>query len=281
MNYHETSQIALLIPVYNAQEELERSIQSLPSDDEAVHIVVVDDGSVPRIEPPTPPDPHTLTLLRLDTNQGIEAALNYGLKWILEREFPYVARLDAGDVSLSGRFRKQKRFLEEHPECRLVGGQALIADPAGEVVARCHYPIDPGRIKRVMHYRNCFAHPAVMLRSEVFTTTGLYREDYPAAEDYELFWRVVRGSCAANLDTYVVQYVADPDGISLTRRRKQLLSGLRLMLHHFDFFAYESYIGIIKNLLLLLLPSSVNWAIKRNFCAKAGVSDLKVSEQDH
>lgn len=266
-----TPSVALLIPAYNAQEDVERSIATLSPDDYPVTVVLVDDGSTTPLHPPDPPVPHDLVMLRLERNQGIEAAMNYGLDWILQEGFAYIARLDAGDSVIGPRFRRQVEFLERNPHCMMVGGQARIADPSGQVVAICHYPTRYEEISRVMHYRNCFAHPAVMIRSSVFDEVGRYRYDYPAAEDYDLFYRIAERHCVANLEEFVVQYVADPEGISLTKRRRQLLSGLKIMLEHFDALRYESYLGLAKNLFLLAMPPSINWLIKKNLCSKVGV----------
>ncbi len=266
--------IALLIPVFNAQRELERSLANLPGEDEPVHVVVVDDGSDPPIVVSPPPSPHTVSLIRLARNQGIVGALNAGLERILREGFTYVARLDAGDISLPNRFRAQKEFLLKNPDYKLIGGQAIMISPDEKELGACYYPRTYPEIRRTMHYRNCFAHPAVMIKAEVFKETGLYVDAYPAAEDYELFWRVVRRHKAANLEQFVVKYVADPQGISRKRRRQQLVSGLRLMVKNFEPWVWESYAGFAKNLVLALLPSRLNWVLKRGLCGKLAAPKL-------
>lgn len=245
--------IALLVPVYKNQLGLERSLSTLPTE-VPLDVVVVDDGSEPPISQPKVPEPHRIFLLRLQQNQGIEHALNYGLKWILEGKYEYVARLDAGDIALPGRFTKQLRFLESHPDYVLTGGQVRFVDISGREVFRERFPTEYKDIRRIMHARNCFIHPAVMWRTAVLREIGLYSDQYKAAEDFELFFRMARRYKVANLDEYVVQCEVNPTGISLSKRRRQVLSRLRVMLRYFDPWKKESWLGVLKNTLLLYIP---------------------------
>ncbi len=251
--------IALLIPVYNDQEGLERTLSSLPVE-VPLDVMVVDDGSSPSIRLPGLPSPHRGFLLRLDKNRGIEHALNHGLTWILERGYQYVARLDAGDIALPSRFAKQLTFLEEHPEYALVGGQVRFVDREGREIFRERFPMHHDDIRRIMHARSCFIHPAVMMRAEVLREVGLYSDRFKAAEDYELFFRITRRFKVANLEEYVALCEVNPRGISLSKRRRQVLSRLKVMLLYFDPFLKESWLGLVKNTVLLFLP--VPWIQK-------------------
>jgi len=256
--------VAVLIPVYNDQECLDLTLHSLPLET-PLDIVVVDDGSDTPIRLPDVPHPHKVFLLRLEKNQGIEHALNHGLRWILNRGYAYVARLDAGDVALPGRFVKQLSFLEAHSDYALVGSQVLFVDESGREVFRERFPTDYQQIRRNMHARNCFVHPAVMLRTRVLREVGLYSDRFSAAEDYELFFRITLRNKVANLPDYVLKCRINPKGISLSRRRRQILSRLKVMLEYFDPIIKESYFGIIKNLVLLFMPVSLVQQMKRYF----------------
>ncbi|MDW8357173.1 glycosyltransferase [Thermus sp.] len=261
--------VALLIPVYNDQEGLEETLAHLPGEI-PLDVVVVDDGSQPPITLPQLPPPHRAFLLRLDGNRGITGALNEGLRFVLARGYPYVARLEARDVALPGRFAKQLRFLEEHPEYALVGGQARFVDPTGRETHRERFPTEDGEIRRVMHARNPFLHPAVTLRTEALRAVGLYSERYPAAEDYELFFRLVKGFKVANLDEPVVEVLVNPEGISGKKRRRQLLTRLRILLENFDPGLKESWLGLLKNGALFFTPTPLVGWLKRRLPGRRG-----------
>jgi hypothetical protein len=99
---------------------------------------------------------------------------------------------------------------------------------------------------------------------------GLYREGYPAGEDYEFFFRLMERYQAANLGEEVVVCQVNPKGISLRRRRAQLLSRLRVQLENFDPRLKESWLGVAKTLGLLLLPWTVVQGIKRRLPGRSG-----------
>ncbi len=254
--------IALLIPVYNDPEGLANSLRHLPPE-VPLDVVVVDDGSDPPLEPPAVPEPHHLFLLRLSENRGITEALNHGVAWVLERSYPYLARLDAGDLALPGRFLRQLAFLETRPHHALVGGQVEFVDESGRLLYRERFPEDYANLYRQMHLRNCFIHPAVMMRTSVLGELGAYHPGFPAAEDYELFFRIVRKYPAANLPETVVRVRVSPKGISARHRRRQLLTRFLVQLRYFDPRLWESYAGVLATLGLLVLPSELIRAWKR------------------
>lgn len=256
--------LAILIPVYNGQDGLDRACASLPLDID-YQVVIVDDGSRPPIVVPPALDPDRVTLLRLVENQGITRALNHGLEWILRNGDQYVARLDAGDVMLAGRLTQQIEFLDTHPDYALIGGQARFVDMQGRESFQDNFPTADAAIRRAMHGRSCFIHPAVMLRVTALRVVGPYSERHPSAEDFELFWRLMKTWKVANLDDPVVECVLDPRGISLSKRSQQVRSRIRVLLEHFDPWARQSYAGLAKNLVLLVMPYRwVRW-IKRRY----------------
>ncbi|MEP0824121.1 MAG: glycosyltransferase, partial [Nitrososphaera sp.] len=220
------NRIALLIPVYNNQKGLAISLSSIQ--DEIVDIIVVDDGSEVPIQISADLLHANINLIRLEKNQGITSALNEGLRYILDKGYKYLARLDAGDIVLPVRFLKQFTFLEKNPNYALVGGQVKFVDPNGQELWKERFPTKYEDIKRIMHSRNCFIHPAVMMRTDVLRELGGYSADYPAAEDYELFMRIVKRYSVANLDEVVLVYEVNPFSISIQKRRRQVLSRLKV-----------------------------------------------------
>lgn len=267
--------LAVLTAVYNDQEGLEVTLGSLPADCE-MDLFVVDDGSSPPIQLP-PSYTESLSsqkvgvfLVRLEKNGGAAKARNVGLARIWERGYEYVAILDAGDIALPGRFSKPVEFLDKNPEYALVGGQLRFLATDGHEVPE-PLPLDFDSIVRGMHARVCFSHSAVTFRADVLREIGGYREDFEAAHDYELFWRIIRrGYKVANLPDVLVEYRLNPRGITVRKRRRQIVNKLRVMLSNFDPRVPESYLGVIKQLSLLALPFPWVWRIKRMLPKRPG-----------
>lgn len=251
-------QTALLIPVYDNQDGTVKSLSAITSE-VMIDIVVVDDGSAPPINLPERINSHSIFVIRLEKNHGIEYALNAGLAWILERDYIYIARLDAGDIPLPGRFAKQIAFLETHLEYAMVGGQVWFLNEKRQKIFDEVSPTEDANIRRVMHARDCFSHPAIMIRAQVLREVGFYSDKYKDAEDYELFFRVMQRHKVANLPDRILEYEVRPGGISLKKRRRQILSRLKIMLHYFDPLVMESYLGLLKSTVLLITP--YNWVV--------------------
>jgi len=253
--------LAVLIPVYNAQHGLERSLGSLGSDGSEFDAFIVDDGSVPPLVVPEGM-PFPITLIRQPRNQGITAALNVGLERIIAREFSYVARLDAGDVSLPGRFRAQMAFLDTHPDHAAVGTYAEIVDEEGQFIHLFNPPKDHRAVLRKFRYENALCHPAVMIRVEALCAVGFYVKDYAGGEDYELWLRLARRWKLANLDRVFVR--KEKVSSSITGRRfRPALSRLRIRLAHFAPLSVHAYLGVLRSLFALSLNDDIVLRLRR------------------
>jgi glycosyltransferase involved in cell wall biosynthesis len=256
--------LAVLIPVFNDQTGLEKALESLAADGEQFAAYVVDDGSNPPAR--IPPDlPYEVHLVRQEPNQGITAALNRGLGMICEGGYQYVARLDAGDVSLPGRFAAQLDFLDRHPEHAAVGAATRHVDVAGRVLYDFHPPIEHGDVVRELRYKAALVHPSIMLRREAVQASGLYESRFPGAEDYDLFFRLTKRYKLANLEDIYLVKEASP--FSITSRRLRTLLGrfgrLRLLVWYFDPRTVHSYLGIAANALAILVPRRFIFTMRR------------------
>lgn len=254
--------VAVLIPVFNGHEALLRTLSSI-SEPFPVDLIIVDDGSDPPVELSSTFNGNSVTLLRLDRNQGITRALNYGLDYILERNYQFVARLDVGDFNVPGRFAKQLSYLTDHPELWLVGSNAVIVDSEGRILYLFRTPTDPETLSGRMHLNSCFLHSTVMFRSIGFRELGIYSDAYPAAEDYELFFRFVRARRAGIVPDVLVSCVVDPNGISIRKRRQQLKTRLRIQLKYFELRTFSSYVGVLKTIGLMVIPYTWILFLKR------------------
>jgi glycosyltransferase involved in cell wall biosynthesis len=256
-------EIAVLIPVFNDRGTLASTLRSLDDEDVPVVIVVVDDGSVPPIADASVHSRHEVVTLRLDSNFGIERALNTGLEYIRKRRIGYVARLDNGDRCAPRRLTRQHAFLMQHPAVHLVGSAVDWRDDAGRSRFRRVFPTAHEDIVRAMHHTTALIHPAIMFRTTVLDTVGAYSVDYPVAEDLEFFWRIARRHRVANLAETLVITRFDPDGLSIRRRRQQLVSTLRIQLTFFHPGRWTSYYGVAKTLGRFVVPYAWLVAFKR------------------
>jgi glycosyltransferase involved in cell wall biosynthesis len=255
--------IAVLIPVYNEGGRLRETLESLRAQSVAFTAVLVDDGSTPPLQVDASAYDFPVLLLRQPRNGGIEAALNAGLERIEAEGFELVARLDVGDRCTPARLATQQAFLDEHPDVHLVGSDVEWRHDDGSLAFALTLPSTHHEISRALHHTVCLIHPTVMFRASVLHAVGKYSYDYPAAEDFDFFWRIAQRFEVANVPEVLLVTRFDRNGLSVTRRRKQLRSKLRIQLENFRVAEPLSFVGVAKTLALMSVPYSGVVALKR------------------
>jgi glycosyltransferase involved in cell wall biosynthesis len=259
------NRIALLIPHYNDAEGLYASLASIDPGEQA-DVFVVDDGSQ-RIHIDEPQARAAfraqgcLSFIYLPQNLGIDGALNAGLAQIHQRGYTYVARLDCNNRHIGQRLRIQAEFLDAHPEVCLLGTAADYFR-GDKVCFTVRHPQSHEAIRRAMQKDSAFIHSSVMFRVSLVDEIGLYPVAFPAAEDFEYFWRMLERHRVANLPQVLIRNEYNDGGISMTRRRRQQTSRLRILLRHYDFSPHATFCLLFPLLSLTLLLGFVR-ALKR------------------
>lgn len=188
----------------------------------------------------------------LRENRGLGVALAEG---ILHCSYDLVARMDSDDICLPGRFEKQLRFMEEHPDVDISGGQiSEFIDSPENVVSRRIVPEIHRDIARYMRSRCAMNHGTVMFRKSAVLKAGNY-QDWFWNEDYYLWVRMLESGCRfANLPDLLVNMRTGRDQYSRRGGKRYYASekGIqRYMLEH----------GIISNT-QYLINISVRWCVQ-------------------
>lgn len=261
----ETAALAILIPVYQDPAGVTASLHSLRCATWPAPgvVILVDDGSEPPLRvDPGQWSPMPIHVERLPRNAGIEAALNAGLQVARNLGVSYVARLDAGDTIAKLRLCKQFAALEAQREVGVVGSDVDFVGEDDILLFRFMAPQSDTEIRRGMHVNCCLLHPAVMIRMSVIDTVGPYSTNYRAAEDYELFFRILGVSQALCIPESLTRKVVAKQSISITRRRIQLRSRLRVQIRYFDAGCLHSFLGVAMTLVLFAIPNRLLLALK-------------------
>ncbi len=251
------TKVAVLLPAFNPGDRLRATLLSLDRNAVPHDIFIIDDGSEIPIVDLLDPLPENSRIIRLSENLGITPALNAGLREILQYDYTYIARIDAGDIAHPARLRRQVEFLDSHADVGLVGTWARFIGEDGVELFRFCPPISHREIKNYQFLNAAFVHSSFLIPTEVFRTVGLYDESYADAQDYELAQRIGQRYCLANLPECLIDYVVVPSGLSVRRRRRQILHRLRTQFRYFDATRFLAYYGVLRSVALLLTP--VSW----------------------
>jgi glycosyltransferase involved in cell wall biosynthesis len=209
--------VSVLLPAYNAADTVEKAAQSvLTGNDVALELILIDDGS-------TDGTRETLESIARDSrvrvishpNMGLGASLNQG---IAVASAPFIARMDADDISAPGRFDWQVQFLSDNPDVVLVGGQIRRCVKGGPR-STSNLPLDHrGIVKALLHGHHAITHPAVMIRKSALDAIGGYW-DHRYGEEQDIFLRLSEVGRLANLDRPVLDYTYGEIGMNATGTR--------------------------------------------------------------
>jgi glycosyltransferase involved in cell wall biosynthesis len=259
----DASAVCVLIPVFNDQVGITRTLEALARDPFPYDIVIVDDGSRNAIECTERCGNHVVKLLRLKSNRGIEHALNAGLEHLLCSGYKYVARLDAGDLPEHHRIAQQMHFLDQHSDVGIVGTWARCVDDDGNYLFTLRFPTDHAAIIKKQRYAPALLHPTVMIRTAALIEVGLYSAQYKTAEDYDLFIRISKKFRIANIPEVLTQYIVSTNGTTVTKRRQTLIARFRIQRENFSWLDPHCYFGIAQTGLLMVLPFELLITVKR------------------
>ena len=151
-----------------------------------------------------------VTCVPLQQRGGLAAALREG---IASSSAPLIARLDADDVSLPGRFDRQKRYLDANPTAVVVGSGAYLIDETGREVGFNAPEFGPD-VRRRLVRRNQIMHPSVMFRRSTYEMTSGYNARLTRMQDYDLWLRMALHGPIAVLDERLIRYRVHPSQAS-------------------------------------------------------------------
>jgi len=167
-----------------------------------------------------------IELIELEHDLGQSGALNRGLALA---DTPYIARIDADDISHPLRLERQVEFLRENPRVALLGTWCDIIDPNGQVFKRYSPFFEYTTILKSMLFENQFAHSSVIYKREIAMACGSYDVDLKCSQDYTLWWRIISAHAAANVPEYLVQVRWHPGQVSLAFDSPLVVEALRMV----------------------------------------------------
>lgn len=251
--------------VYNGEEFLEDSILSVLNQSyKDFEFVIVDDCSTDGTSAILNDFQKTDSRIKVINNKqnlGLTRSLN---KAIGESSGEYLARLDAGDLSVEERLEKQVNFLNNNKEVGLVGSFMYIIDTKGQIIKEVKYPIDNEALKKVLIRYNPFVHSSIMFRREVGARVGFYDEAFMYAQDYSLYFRFFPYAQFANLPFFLVKYRHMPHSITSTKNKQQMYFANKARRYAIvqDFYSKFCYIFVFKQYLISLIPTKIKFFLK-------------------
>jgi glycosyltransferase involved in cell wall biosynthesis len=192
--------VSVVLPVRNGAEYLGACLDSLRRQTLTdFEVIVVENGSTdsaPAIIADFVDLDVRFRMVRIGA-VGLVAALNCGLT-LARGEF--VARMDGDDVAMPGRLAAQVAALEADESVGVIGSMHRYIDSSGSQVGSIRrLPTRPSAVEAELLLSNPLAHPTVMFAPRRLSEPIEYSDEFPDAEDLELWLRLRRHTKLANL----------------------------------------------------------------------------------
>jgi glycosyltransferase involved in cell wall biosynthesis len=180
-------QISVIIPSYNRLDTLKRAVHSVLDQDSAVdELIVVDDGST---DDSANYIRHNFPQIRLiqQTNQGVSAARNAGIK---QAKCDWIALLDSDDSWHHNKISTIKQHHAEQPDIALIHSDEIwIRNHVRVNAMHKHQKTGGNLFLRCLPL--CVISPsAVVLKRSLIESVGYFDESLPACEDYDLWLKI-------------------------------------------------------------------------------------------
>jgi glycosyltransferase involved in cell wall biosynthesis len=211
--------VTVLMAVYNGEKYIRPTILSILNQTfKDFEFVIVDDAStdstteiIKSFEDPR------IILHSNNDNLGQTKSLNIGLHLARGK---YIARTDAGDVSLPRRLEKQVAHLENNPEIAVLGTSAFRYTENGDIIDIVHMPLSRAAMLQRILFTTPVVHVSVVMRRETIHDLGGYDENYRILADYELWSRLLlRKYCLMNLRDILAGYMVSAESFGSKHAR--------------------------------------------------------------
>lgn len=246
--------ISVVMAVYNAEKYLVEAIQSiLTQTHKDFEFIIINDGSTDKslkiIEKYKNDDERIILINR--ENKGLIASLNEGIE---KAKGKYIARMDADDISMPERFRKQLEMMGKENIDICGGHYFLIKEDSSinglNLAPRCHDLCFLSLVSKVP-----FAHPSVMMRRDFLNNHSLRygQSDYKIAEDLDLWIRMFENNAKfGNVDDVIFHYRVLEDSLSRVNR-SELKEDTKQMMKSFLKKYKDRLLRVVEN-----LPNNLN-----------------------
>lgn len=227
--------VSVIIPTYNRAHLVGRAIQSvLAQTFRDFQLIVIDDGSTDNTpEVVSSIRDERVRYIRHEKNGGASAARNSGIR---AASGAYIAFQDSDDEWMTDKLEKQmKAFENVASDVGVVytGFWKIEGDKKTYIPSRKIEPKD-GNLHSLLLRSNFIGGPVVLMKRECFDKAGMFDEELPMLNDWELWIRVSKYYQFKYLNEPLVMAYHTPGGVNKQRYRTQALARKLIFERHYE-----------------------------------------------
>lgn len=212
--------VSIIAPCYNAEKYLDVALASIFAQDYPnIEVIIVDDGSTDNSVPMLRALQGQYDFqLYSQTNQGVSAALNHGLRYA---QGEYVCTPDLDDIMLPSSVRLRADYLNQHPEVGCVGALIIYMDSDGnDTKSQKLAGIQKLSFDEILGDALVVGAPVSLYRMDALKTVDFYDPEIKV-QDFQMTLKIAsKGYEVHVLPVSVTRYRRHPNNLS--RRYKVL-----------------------------------------------------------
>jgi glycosyltransferase involved in cell wall biosynthesis len=190
---------SVIIPTFNRAAFLREAIGSvLAQTEKDFELIVVDDGSTDRTRELVVEYGDRVRYF-FQSNAGVSAARNLGIRHARGK---FITFLDSDDLWLPKKLARQLQWMAAHPSLMLCYTDEIWIRRGVRVNQKLIHAKSGGWIYPLCLPRCIISPSSVLMRRELFEAVGLFDEQLPVCEDYDLWLRIAT--------RFEVGYIAEP-----------------------------------------------------------------------
>jgi len=180
-------EVSVIIPTYNRASFLKEAIESVLSQEYSNYeLIIIDDGSTD----------NTKEIIKLfegklryyyQPHRGVSSARNAGLKLA---QGNFIAFLDSDDLWKKEKLKVQMEFMKKHPEIKVCYTEEIWIRKGVRVNPKKKHKKYSGWIFDKVVPICLLSLSSALFRKELFDEIGVFDENLPACEDYDLGLRI-------------------------------------------------------------------------------------------
>jgi glycosyltransferase involved in cell wall biosynthesis len=218
--------VLVVMPLYNAASYVEKAVDSIFAQTyTGYQLLIVDDGSYDgSSEIISRYVEDKLTIMRQE-NGGPSVAMNLAVKYAQENRIPFIARMDADDLSLPRRLEVQLELLRKNSNAAACSSNCYYIDSetediVGTSTVSTRSPIIKWEIESGLRG---MIQGASLFRTDALLSIGGYRTHFRYAEETDLFLRLSEKFQLVNSKEYLYKIRLNKSSLSMQNVKKNLL----------------------------------------------------------
>ncbi|MEJ5200940.1 MAG: glycosyltransferase family 2 protein [Anaerolineales bacterium] len=218
--------VLVVMPLYNARPYVAQAVNSILAQTYPnFTLLIVDDGSTDGSNEVI----NTLLDKRIlfihQQHEGPGSAMNRGIAFAQEKNYPFLARMDADDISLPNRLEEQVRLLLKYPDMAACSANCYYIDSDTEqIIGASTVGCSPTFIRwEIRQGLRGLIQGATLFRTQALVSIGGYRETFKQSEETDLFLRLVERYPVTNSAKFLYKIRLRRDSLSMQNARENII----------------------------------------------------------